>query len=463
MTISKIRWVAIAVAVAIIVLGYLSLSRTVTVLADGRSFTVTTRALTVRGAIAEAGLVLRHNDKVEPGPFSLLRNGLVIDLQRAAVVSLTVDGHTITYISAERDPTKLLAAASVTLGENDLLLLAGQPFYVEEDLPYASALSLAVRRPISISVNDNGELIQFQSSALTVGHALMDQGLSLSAGDRVDPSIETALNEPIAITIVRARPIAITIEEGTVSISSAANTVGEALAEAGVSLQGLDHSDPAEDQPVPADGEIRVVRVVESVALEQVTIPHEIEWQPDDEAELDSVSVIQLGQDGVSASRVRVRYQDGEEVAREEEAERVLVQPLSQINGYGTKIVIRTIVVDGVTIEYYRAVQVFTTWYSPCNSGVDGCLYGTSAGIPLEHGVIATYLNWYRELKFATVYVPGYGPGTIADVGSYTPDPSRPWIDLAFSESEPHTWVNAWVTIYFTTPVPAYIPPIWPP
>jgi hypothetical protein len=82
----------------------------------------------------------------------------------------------------------------------------------------------------------------------------------------------------------------------------------------------------------------------------------------------------------------------------------------------------------------------------------------------LQRGVVATYLSWYRELKFATVYIPGYGQGTIGDVGAY-PD-GRPWVDLAFSESEltgGNPWVNAYVTMYFTTPVPAYVPPVWPP
>jgi len=122
--------------------------------------------------------------------------------------------------------------------------------------------------------------------------------------------------------------------------------------------------------------------------------------------------------------------------------------------------VLHTAVVDGVTIEYYRAVEVFVTSYSPCRSGVSGCLNGTSSGLPVQKGTVATYLSWYRALKFATIYVPGYGPGTIGDVGAY---PSGdPWIDLAYSDADYVGWAQ-WVTIYFTTPVPAYVPLIWPP
>jgi hypothetical protein len=264
---------------------------------------------------------------------------------------------------------------------------------------------------------------------------------------------------------VRGRALTIITAGGEFTLTSAAVSVGEALAEAGVALQGLDRSQPAEEEPVPADGEIRIVRVNESLELTQKSLPHETEWQPDDSAELDTISVVQLGQDGVQASRVRVRTEDGQETGRTTDAERVLVQPLTQINGYGSKIVVRTAVVDGISIEYYRAVQVFTTWYSPCNSGVSTCLNGTSSGLPVQKGTIATYLNWYRALKFATVYIPGYGPGQIGDVGAY-PD-GRPWVDLAFSEADltpgVQPWSNQYVTMYFTTPIPSYVPPVWPP
>jgi uncharacterized protein YabE (DUF348 family) len=331
-------------------------------------------------------------------------------------------------------------------------------------LPSAAVLVLEVRRPVAVSVSVDGETQAFTSSAPTLGAALTETGITWSDADRLQPVAETALDGPLSATLARARLLTITLADSALELYSAATTVGEALAAAGIALQGADYSEPAEDLAVPADGAIRVVRVSESVQLVEEALPHQTEWQPDDTAELDTISVVQLGQDGVQASRVRVRYEDGQEVSRQTEAERILVEPMTQINGYGTKIVIRTAVVDGVTIEYYRAVNVFTTWYSACNSGVSTCLYGTSSGLPLQRGVVATYLSWYRELKFATVYIPGYGQGTIGDVGAY-PD-GRPWVDLAFSESEltgGNPWVNAYVTMYFTTPVPAYVPPVWPP
>lgn len=461
---ARLRWLAVIAAGVVLAAGYFSLTREVTVLADGRAYELATRAVTVSGALKQLGIVLGQNDAVEPFGLAPVRNGLIIAVHRAAQVQIRADGQIYSTVSAEKNPAALLAEFDLSLAEGDRLLLAGEPISLDAQLPAAPVLALELRRPVAVSVTVDGQTQAFTSSAATLGEALAEAGVEWSEADRLQPAAETPLDAAVTATVVRARPLSIALGDAELQIYSAATIVGEALAEAGIALQGEDYSEPAEDLAVPADGAIRVVRVSESLQLVQEALPHEIEWQPDDTAELDSISVVQLGQDGVQASRVRVRYEDGQEVSRRTEGERILVEPQTQINGYGTKIVVRTTVVDGLTIEYYRAVNVFTTWYSPCNSGVSTCLYGTSSGLPLQKGVIATYLGWYRQLKFATVYIPGYGQGTIGDVGAY-PD-GRPWVDLAFSDAEAaagNPWVNSYVTMYFTTPVPAYVPPVWPP
>jgi uncharacterized protein YabE (DUF348 family) len=377
-----------------------------------------------------------------------------------------VDGKTYTAITAERDPQILLAQWGLKLNQGDRLLLAGRTMQEGDELPQASYLSLDLRHAVNVQVQDGDNATEFQSSAPTLGEALAEQGIELLSSDHLDPAPETALDEPIVAALIRSEPVIIVIGVQTLEVRTSASTVGQVLAEIGISLQGLDRSEPDEDQPLPSDRRIRIVRINESVQVEQDTITHEIEWQEDPEAELDTISVIQAGQDGVTASRIRTRYEDGEEVSQIQEGERTLAAAKDQVNGYGSKLVLHTITINGVAIEYYRAVSVYTTWYSPCNSGVSTCLNGTSSGMPVQRGTIATYLSWYRALKGTTVYIPDYGYAAIGDVGSYPT--GEPWIDLAFSEAEVaasngNPWVNKNVTIYFTTPVPSYIPPTWPP
>lgn len=464
MTPARIRWLALATAVVVVLAGYASLFKTVTIVADGRVTTILSRALTVGAAVSEAGIDLAAEDTTIPHRLLPINDQLVIGVRRAARVQLTADGQSFFARGSDYSLERLLNEWGLSLGSEDRILLAGQVLDPGAELPAAPFLSLELRRAVNFSVQEDGAAQTLSSSASTLGQALAEHGILLHAADQLQPAAVTPLVAGMQAQLVRAQPLRVALGDELLVLHTTAATVGEALAQAGLALQGLDYSQPAAESPLPSDGAVQVVRVQEQVALTQQIVPFETEWIENPEAELDSTTIIQLGQNGVSAARERIRYEDGEEVSRTQEDLRTLTEPQDQITGYGSKIVIHSEVVDGVEIEYYRKITVFATWYSACNLGLGAgvCGYTTASGLPVGRGMIATYRNWYNATKLAPVYVSGYGPGTIADIGAYS-DRSVPWIDLAFDENEPHTWSNKNVTLYFTTPVPAYVPLIWPP
>ena len=451
MSAKNVRWIALAAGVLAITIGYLAFNRTVTILADGKAHNISTRAITVGGAVKAAGIDSGPEDVLEPPSYAFLRDGSIIALNRAAEIQLFADGEYFSAVTAEKDPIILLAQFGLEFGEEDSLLLTGMPLAINEDLPTIPLLSLELRRAVTINVQDGEQSSQFLSSALIVGTALEDGGIFLFASDRLNPPADTLIDGPMTVNIDRSLPIEFVMGEESVVLRSAAESVGEALAEAGIALQGLDYSEPSENQPIPEERVIRVVRVSETVELQTKTIPYSVEWQSDPETEIDGRSVIQLGQSGVNASSVRIRFEDGEEISRVEESEWVLAEPVTQISGFGTQIVVRTAVVDGVEIEYWRALELFATSYSPCRSGVEKCYYYTPLGDEVKKGIAAVYLSWWYAMGQHTVYVPGYGPAKISDNGAY-PD-GRPWIDLGYSDDDWVTWGD-WVTVYFTTPIP---------
>ena len=107
--------------------------------------------------------------------------------------------------------------------------------------------------------------------------------------------------------------------------------------------------------------------------------------------------------------------------------------------------------VDGVQIEYWRAVQMYATAYSPCRSGSDRCYSGTSSGKKLAKGMVAFRYSWYLAMGGQPLYIPGYGFATVEDVcGGCV---GKPWIDLGYSDDDYQQW-SSWVTVYFLTPVP---------
>ena len=451
MSISRIRWLAGGAALLILLLGYLLSSRSATIVLNGEESTISTRALTVSGALNAAGIEIGPNDKLEPCKFSLLKNGMMINISRAIQFNILADEEFIQLNSTMRNPIALLLAAEIDMQSADRLLINGESLNMLEALPNTAVQNLEVRRAHSISIIEDDNESQILTSALTVAEALRENGFILYLGDIISPSLEESISEGLIVHLFRAEAIEIIIGEESLLIRSAESTVGDALAQAGIALQGLDYSQPNSSEAIPEPRRIEIIRVVETVELQSSIIPFDVEWQADPNTEIDERSVLQAGQNGVRASSLRVRYENGQEVSRTNEGEWTLSEPVTQISGFGTKIVVRSAVVDGVNIEYWRTLELFATSYSPCRSGVEKCYYGTSGGEAVQKGIAAVYYNWWLSMNIHTVYVPGYGPAMISDVGAY-PD-GRPWIDLAYSDEDWVTWGD-WVTVYFTTPIP---------
>src|SRR4030095_12079459 len=120
----------------------------------------------------------------------------------------------------------------------------------------------------------------------------------------------------ITITSSAVRELTFHTDGMTFTAASSAQTVGEALAEAGTSLTALDYSLPAENEALPSDGQIKVVRVSESVLLAQKPIPFESELQASADVPLDQTQILQPGENGLAVQRIRIRYEDGNEILR---------------------------------------------------------------------------------------------------------------------------------------------------
>jgi uncharacterized protein YabE (DUF348 family) len=367
---------------------------------------------------------------------------------------LIVDNHkTITLQTDENIPSKLLNEAGITLNPDDRVLLNGLPTSLDQPITN-TPITIQIRRAVSITLVTPDGQKQLQSSAFTVGEALQEATYWLHARDKVEPFLNSPISDGMTITVMPSRELTVSVDGGAVRINSAAQTVGEALAEAGIPLIALDYSLPPGNEPIPSDGQIRVVRVNESVLLAQKPIPFENEFQASADVPLDQTQILQPGESGLTVQRIRIRYEDGQEISRLSEDETLVRPPKTRLLGYGTKIEIKTAEVDGVQIEYWRAVQMYATSYSPCRSGADRCYPGTSSGQALRKGMVGLRQSWYLSMQGQQLYIPGYGFSSVADVcGGCV---GKPWIDLGYSDNDYEQW-SSWVTVYFLTPVPANV------
>lgn len=354
------------------------------------------------------------------------------------------------------ETTSTNLAEICALGPRDVAALLGKKLPNDSQLPLGGVYTLQVWRAQTVRLQQPGNAQDVQSAGQTVGEILQEQGIIPSAADLVHPPLETPVSQGMVITYQPAQRITIQADGKSIHAKSSAGTVGAALAQAGIPLIGLDTSLPAESEPLPPQGVIRVIRVYETLSLDQKPLPFQTDYVDSPEVEFGLESIVHPGLPGLAVRRTRARYADGQLISTTEEAETVIIAPQNRVSARGTKIVLHTLEIPGGSVKYWRAIQMYATSYSPCRSGGSKCSYGTASGLPVQRGVVAMSIPWYRQLAGVRVYIPGYGVATVGDTGGGFPD-GRAWIDLAYTDADYQGW-SQWVTVYFLEPAPAEIP-----
>ncbi|MDW8228051.1 MAG: ubiquitin-like domain-containing protein [Anaerolineales bacterium] len=385
-------------------------------------------------------------------PVLLVLLGLLAACRESKQQLFILEGETLYTVTTEAATLgQALDQAGLALGPDDRLLFRGQT--IAADAPVSACARpclLQIRRAVPLTVQTPSKVITLFTSANSIAEALEEAGFALSPADRFSLPLETPIVNGLSVIWTPARELTVQVDGLQLRIRSAAQTVGEALAEAGLPLIGLDRSEPAENQPLPENGMIRIIRVVETITTTPKILPYEKRMEFSAELELDQTQLLQSGEPGLALARVRTRLEDGVAVAEVVEGETMVRPPQDQITLYGTRVVMKTAVVDGITITYWRALPFYATSYHPVTSDITAS--GKRVRIGLA-GIDPRYIPYGTQM-----YVPGYGYAEAADTGAI----SGRWIDLAYPTEAYVPW-HRWVTVYFLWPPPAsfpyYIPP----
>jgi uncharacterized protein YabE (DUF348 family) len=411
----------------------------------------------------DVGVVIHEWDRVTPEPDLTVQAGMTVFVQHARPVTVIADGLTRTVYTHSQSVDAILYESDVRLGPIDELWVDGQLFVDLLDgstsaqpsrkvggqavdlgqsaldagrlfrvasvhavssrgrrsTSVAPSLSIVeVQRAKHIYLNDDGVEQILRTTARTVGRALLEAQVRLYLGDRIYPSLNTPVTTGLNVRIQRGVPVSVVLDGRTIRTRTHRQTVNQVLAELGVSLAGKDFVLPSLDTEIQRDLSIRVVRVSESMIVEEAKIPFETEWLPDSSLELDHRRIDDVGSDGLKRRRYKVIYHDGQQVERYLEDKWIAKDPRSRKVSYGTRIVIRTLETPNGAIEYWRRLRVFLTSYTEatCGKTPDDPWYGlTRLGWKMRHGIIATDPRVIHLLS--ELYVPGYGRGVAADTG----------------------------------------------
>jgi resuscitation-promoting factor RpfB len=469
--------VALRLAAALLTLlllwgGWVATAHSVEVTVDGMTEQVSTHRRTVGALLLDLGLELTPQDRVAPGVETPISDQLRLQVLRARPFRILADGREVTVASWGQTAQAVFADARLAIDRNDRVILGDQELRPDDPLPqpvvtlapqtydrgYAwkrllvEPMQLRIHRSLPLTVDDGNLPFIIRTTADTVGEALREAEITLYLGDRVQPSLGSQVSSGLRVFIERSTPIGLTVDGRSLKTRTRAKTVGDALAELKIGVAGQDIVQPALGEAVVQDLQIAITRVREEIAVSEEIIPFETRFEPDPNLEIDTQQVVNDGAPGINRQRFRIRYENGAEVSRELLDSWVAQEATQRMIAYGQRIDPKTATApDGTQITYWRRMRVYATSYSAATAGVsrDSPTYGrTFTGAQMRTGIVAVDP---RVIPLRSkVYVPGYGYGDALDTGSAI---LGRHIDLGYADDELVLWTK-WVDVYLLWPPP---------
>lgn len=434
----------------------------VVVVSHGRAYRVATTFDPGTEAVANTGIVLHEGDRI-----ALAEDGRVasVAIIEARDVKISVDGALLELRTTATSAGGALAEAGISLRPGDLVYLEGQlaaataPLsgvrFASSTAPAAQAatsadvfeLSVVRARPFVVYVDD--ARVEVTTAAETVSGLLADLGLVVREGDLVSPGLDTPLTSGLSVRLEKARTVHVTLNGQPQALYTQAETVADVLRVMGIT--------PAADDIVSLPPETRVFNGMNLVigttvmALEEVveTVPPVVYQYEDPNLNEGEIRLV-AGRSGERTVRYEVTYHNGIEKDRRLIGVSVTKPAVAAQHVVGTKPVSGarpTVSSDDFVGTYSSKVTVWATWYNETHGPWtrDHPAWGTTAtGARLAKGLCAVDPEY---IPLGTRFmVPGYGMCLAADVGGGI----KGWkVDLGFPESAGNNpWATGYVDIY---------------
>lgn len=452
--------------------GWKITAKPILVTVDGAQDVVYTHRHTVATMMVDLGFNLSEQEKVTPDFNTALRPKMEVTVQRARRWRILADGRDFPLTSWGNTPRAILADATIPIEQYDQVEIASQRLGADQEVPspavkqaartfdrgYAwdylqsEAMQMRVRRATQITVDEGGLPYSINTTAQTVGEALRQADVTLYLGDRVLPTLGSSVEPAMRVYIQRSTPAELKFDGRVLKTRTRAKTVGEALGELGVAFTGLDRIEPPLGTELFPDIKVSIVRVREEIAIEEEITPYETIFQGDPNLALDQQEVVIPGAEGITRNRFRLRFEDEVQVDKTLEDRWLAQSPTQRVISYGQRVEPKVFTApDGSQVTYWRRVKMLASSYSAGTSGVsasDPNFGRTYSGERMRFGIVAVDPK-IIPLR-SQVYVPGYGTGDALDVGSAIR--SRR-IDLGYDDSNLVLW-NKWVDVYLLWPPP---------
>ena len=246
-------------------------------------------------------------------------------------VELTVDGATESISVRERTVGEVLDLQGIELGDHDVVLPAADTRVTD-----GLAISVSYGRPLDLTVD--GESRTVWTTARTVGEAL--QQLQI---DEADAKLSATRSSGIAregldLVLTTAKDVTL-VKAGDDADVRLAGTVGDLLADQGITADDDDIVKPALDTALEDGMKVKYVEVTVKKRTEKTTVKHEYRRVNTKSMTKGATKVDTKGVNGKAVETYKEVYRDGKLHSSKLVGTEVTKKPVTEVIKVGTKVV----------------------------------------------------------------------------------------------------------------------------
>ncbi|WHH57298.1 3D domain-containing protein [Petroclostridium sp. X23] len=297
----------------------------------------------------------------------------------------------------------------------------------------------------TISVNVDGQHIQFVTNRSTVEEALNEQNIELGPKDKTQPTLDTSLKNHDIITIKRAVNVTIDLYGKKLVVQSAENDIKSMLTSEEIVLNPTDKINPGMETLLYDGIHIDIINVEKKTVIESVPLKYNTIVKKDRSLANTKKKTVQEGKAGEKQISMNVVYENNKEVSRKVIEEKVIKSPVDEIITQGTYPV-KPVSESGEALAYSRKFTAKATAYWAIR-GVGKTYTASGRKAVYNPDGYSTIAVDPKVIPYGTkLFVEGYGFAIAADTGTSIKGDT---VDVYFNTyKEACNWGLKYVDVY---------------
>ncbi|HLS06830.1 MAG TPA: ubiquitin-like domain-containing protein [Bacillota bacterium] len=247
-----------------------------------------------------------------------------------ATVVVAEDGKSETIKTHAKTVKDLFDALDINVNEHDDL---------SEDLhaTVEDGMEIEFKKAKHMMLTVDDQFASYYTTAETVEQFLDDEDVEVTEHDELSHRLSDEITEDIHIQVTKAYPITIFDGKEKQNVWTVGGTVEELLEKNDIKIKKHDKVKPNIYEQVFEDRDIKITRVNYEEEKVEETIDYKTERIEDDTLEKGKEKVVTEGEAGKLVKTYRLTFENGEQVKRKKQEEKVTKEPTNKVIAVGTK------------------------------------------------------------------------------------------------------------------------------